>query len=400
VYDRQLAALKGEIVLLLPEYRTLIADVVDPQQVSQQLTNHETFLSFLYTDNLRSVYVWKVEPGHAELIKLPVKTLRLYVTITQIKGYMAQDPTITDLRKAFAGLYEPLLSPLRLQPRGRLIVGVDQNLSALPLDLVPQPNGHLMMDDYDVVYTPSATVFNYLRGNALRDLDNKNKYSLDYVGFSYISDDQSAPDEMEAEMQSMAQKFPHSSYKIHAAESDLYQRRNDLRFARYVHILAHNVAIPGHNGEFYLSFGEGNGEDGRLTADEIVDRLQNQAALIVLSACETAPAGEEFEIGEVVPLKITLPDDPEPVFVGSNCVCSYGESFSNLSGSFFAAGAHLLLVTQWQIPKGDATTAFANQFFDFLSRGKQPGEALRAAKLQMRQTYSPASWAGFILTGN
>jgi CHAT domain-containing protein len=394
-HDRQLVILRAEIKALLPEYQALVATVVSPEEISRHLTDRETFLSFLYTDNLRSVYVWEIESDHAEPIKLPAQTLPLYIATIQIKSYMAQDPTISDLKKALLRVHESLISPLKLKPARRLIIGVDQNLSALPFDLIPQPNGRLMMDDYDIVYTPSAIVFNYLRSRPVAS----EAYKLDYLGFSYIAGEQSKPDAMEAEVKSMADKFPHSSYKMHATESDLYLRRNDLRSTRYVHIVAHNIAIPRHNGDFYLEFGKGYGEDGQLTPEEIVDQLQNRASLIVLSACETAPAEEEFEIGEVVPLNITLPNDPEPIYVGSNCVCSYGESFSNLSGSFFAAGAQQLLVTQWQIPKNSATEAFVNYFFDLLSRGKQPGDALISAKRRMSQTYSPVSWAGFILAG-
>ena len=83
----------------------------------------------------------------------------------------------------------------------------------------------------------------------------------------------------------------------------------------------------------------------------------------------------------------------------SDCVCSYGESFSNLSGAFFAAGSKELLLTQWQIRDDALTEEFVSKFFGSLSRGVQPAEALKETKRKMKDKL-PMVWAGFMLAGD
>lgn len=256
------------------------------------------------------------------------------------------------------------------------------------------------MDHFDLTYVPSATVFYYLRANHPTSTNDSARYQLDYLGFSYLVTERGSQGELGNEVQACAAKFSQSHFKANAKEADLYQLSDSLRTVRYLHIVAHNLEVPGQSDDSYLAFGGGNGEDGRLTSDEIVNRLRNRPELAILSACQTAPAGEGFEPGATILVEIELNGDPEPLVLGSNCVCSYGESFSNLSGSFFASGSQGLLLTQWQIPNRRSTGQFIEQFFDYLRQGKPPAEALGMTKANTRSGRPPVSWAGFILAGD
>jgi CHAT domain-containing protein len=120
-------------------------------------------------------------------------------------------------------------------------------------------------------------------------------------------------------------------------------------------------------------------EDGLLEAWEVM-KLELEAELAVLSACETARG----RIGA-------------------------GEGVIGLSWAFFVAGCPTTLVSQWEV-EAASTTDLMVEFHRHLraeerGRGRAPGtsEALRQAalKLQRGGKYRhPFYWAGFVLVGD
>jgi CHAT domain-containing protein len=97
------------------------------------------------------------------------------------------------------------------------------------------------------------------------------------------------------------------------------------------------------------------------------------ADLVVLSACETG-------LGKI----------------------AEGEGLIGLTRGFLYAGAQNLLVSLWQI--NDAATAqLMVAFYRNLLDGRSQAEALRVAKLAMRQSRAelapPYYWAPFVLIG-
>ena len=91
-----------------------------------------------------------------------------------------------------------------------------------------------------------------------------------------------------------------------------------------------------------------------------------------------------------------------PRFTTLDDVFTTGESFSNLTRAFFAAGSQRLLVSQWSIPDSKAVSDFMSIFFRYLSGGHEPNEALRKTKEFIREHHKapPVHWAGFILVGD
>ncbi|MCI0353950.1 MAG: CHAT domain-containing protein, partial [Acidobacteria bacterium] len=110
----------------------------------------------------------------------------------------------------------------------------------------------------------------------------------------------------------------------------------------------------------------GANHDGRLQAHEI-RTLSLSRALVVLSACETAG-------GRVVA----------------------GEGPLSLSRAFLQAGAGQVVATLW--PVGEDAADFMADFYAEIARGRQPAEALHAAKqATQRAGRNPLSWAAFTL---
>lgn len=138
------------------------------------------------------------------------------------------------------------------------------------------------------------------------------------------------------------------------------------------------------------------GEDGMLRAWEIVESLELPGSTVVLSACETA-------LGAAVE----------------------GEGLIGLTRAFHLAGARTVVATLWSV--GDRSSAdLMERFHAYLSAGEPAAGALRAAQLEILRgggsgaggvsagaargvgglapsreevDPSPASWAGFVVSG-
>jgi CHAT domain-containing protein len=407
--DAVIETLEANVTRYLPEYTNLAGDLASLQRVKDSLTENETLLSFVYTNNERKVYLFRVEKHGAVdpatvVVKTDILTAVLYNAIENVKKSIIAGKSLQEISRGspgspgLEGIYEGLLQKLDLPPNRRLIIATDQNLSALPFDLLPWKNGQRMSDVFDINYVPSATVFYYLRSKRFGLTRERNAaYAFDYVGFGYAGEEADSLTHTETEIENAARNFSRAPNLPNASEADIYRRSTEIANSRYLHFATHNYFTEGVDASFYLSFGNDSGQDGHLTSQEIISGLRNRSELTVLSSCETAQANDNYPGGA---LTSTDPGHSQcAAGILSNCVCSYGESFSNLSGAFFAAGSKQLLLTQWKIPDDSFTGVFISRFFALLSEGKSPSDALKETKNKMSEQ-RPVVWAGFILAGD
>jgi CHAT domain-containing protein len=126
--------------------------------------------------------------------------------------------------------------------------------------------------------------------------------------------------------------------------------------------------------------GDLQGEDGLLTMGEIVETMDLNARLVVLSACNTA---------------------------GENAEANNGEGFAGLTRAFMYAGAQALLVSHWSV-ESQSTRELMVDFFRGLRAGADGPSALRDARdriraSSMREGISrahPYFWAPFVYVGD
>jgi CHAT domain-containing protein len=405
-YDTSLRFNETQIESIFPQYAELVSNIPPPEEVSKLLAPDEILLSYFYVDkNDRPLYVWKLSrDAPPELKELGVTIEELYIRIANLKAKIEKGVPIDGIRAELSILQKYLIAPFNLPPNHKLIIAVDQNLSSLPFDIMPWGPGSMMLDNFDISYVPSATVFYHLRRRSL-STKSLQPYKLQYAGFAYRGQGKETLDYANIEIKNAGEGFgpaPPNVIKPDATEADLYANGDNILNARYVHLVTHSNPLQGIAGGFYLPFNSGSGEDGQLTSYEIISRLRNRAELVVLSACQTATSNENL------PPNAFVRADPENEeggsYLGSGCICNYGESFSNLSGSFFAAGSRQLLLTQWLIQDEEPTAEFIKRFFDNLRDHKTPAESLRIAKQQMRddkaERFAPVNWSGFILAGS
>jgi CHAT domain-containing protein len=112
-------------------------------------------------------------------------------------------------------------------------------------------------------------------------------------------------------------------------------------------------------------------DDGYLAASEVA-QLRLDAALVVLSACNTAAGGE----------------------MGA-------DALSGLASAFFYAGARSLLVSHWAVESDAAVRLMTTALPEAARNGVRPSEALRRAMLDLIDTGvdHPARWAPFVIVG-
>ena len=123
------------------------------------------------------------------------------------------------------------------------------------------------------------------------------------------------------------------------------------------------------------------GEDGLLTMREVIEDLDLNAELVVLSACNTA---------------------------GESADAQNGEGFAGLTRGFMYAGAKGLLVSHWSVESLSAKDLM-NESFRHLKAGAPAVAALREARLTVRASRDtggrfsrahPYFWAPFVYVGD
>ena len=135
-------------------------------------------------------------------------------------------------------------------------------------------------------------------------------------------------------------------------------------------ILDHTVPWIREPALVLTQVGNPKGYDGFLTMTEIMG-LKLEAEVAALTACQTG-------VGEHVT----------------------GEGVMGMGRAFQFAGSGNVVVSLWPVAE-DSATQFTSTFFRYLRQGKEPREAMRLARSQIRrQGYEhPFYWAAFILVG-
>lgn len=128
-----------------------------------------------------------------------------------------------------------------------------------------------------------------------------------------------------------------------------------------------NVVVPGLLAG--LALAPGGGRSVLFASDMAGLRLRG-TELVVLSACDTG-----------------------------NGLVDVGEGLTSMRRAAEEAGAEKVVSSLWPVPSPE-TTRLMGTFYGGLAQGLPPSDALRAAKLQLREIGAPLrAWAGFVISG-
>ena len=384
----ELKTQRGEIEALTSEQaRALLPD------------SRSALLEYVVADERAYLFVLTVNAAgtttELKVYPLPIKKEELQDRVARFRETLASGSP--GFRQPASELYDLLLKPAAAQLQGRtsLIIVPDGALLELPFQtLQPRPNRYLI-EDAAIAYAPSLTALREM--NKLRDRKKDAASSSTLLAFgnpalgkesisrakSVLMDEKLYPlPEAEQQVNAIKQIYGAAKSKVYiGAEASEEHAKAEAGSYRILHLATHGILNNSSPMYSYLLLAHTEGdtnEDGLLEAWEIM-KLNLNADLVVLSACETARGR-----------------------VGA------GEGMIGLSWAFFVAGSPTSIVSQWKVDAA-STTELMMEFHRQLkaqlanpARSFSAARALREADLKLLRSERyrhPFYWAGFVVTG-
>ena len=308
------------------------------------------------------------------------------------------------VRKAYSQLVTPSQTTDLLPSLSKLLLGEETIRQGLPRSLIIVPSEILFYFPFEVLpsgegneplaastattYLPSASTLTYL-GGGRRSMEA----SLLAVGdpiYSALAQGNARERSVSLSGLRNLGALPHTRSEVFAirkffgaeqstvligelATESLFKKQ-DLSSYNVIHLATHgwiDAKLPSRSG-LVLGLENEETEDGILQAREIF-RLALEAELVTLSACQSA-------LGALIT----------------------GEGMVGLTRAFLFAGARSIVASLWNV-NDEATAYFMSGFYEFLQEGHTKSEALRRARVRMREHPNyrhPYFWAPYVLIGD
>ena len=347
------------------------------------------------------IYIWVVQPDgkvNFRRVSLENKTRDLSSLVTGSReaigirhrgGFdlVANQLSKTDqLSQLHQLLIEPIADLLPTDPEQRVVFIPQGPLFLVPFPALLDADDTHLIEKHTILTAPSIQVLNLSQQQRRsqtfttspngQDLLLIGNPDMPEVWHSETADMRKLSDLPGAEQEAKEiAAFFNTTALLHenATEAVVKQRIGE---ARIVHLATHGLLEYGAPEESgvrdvpgAIALTPGGGEDGLLTSAEILEELDLNAELVVLSACDTG-------LGEIT-----------------------GDGVIGLSRSLIAAGTPSVIVSLWSVP--DAPTAeLMTEFYRQLQQGQDKAQALRQAMLEtMKTNPDPVDWAAFTLIG-
>lgn len=414
-------SLMAKVKQSFPQYAELAnPGAADLAAVQKQLGPNEALIAFVFGQT--SGYALLVRAQGFDAVPLSIGNQELAGDVTDLrKGLVPAVGSLPEfgLKNAY-GLYQALLAPLgdKLNGVNHLVIVPSGALASLPLALLvtEQPKGQdyrnaaWLVRRYALSNVPSPRAFLTLaNANAHHTATPRPFLGLGApefqgpngpAGAKVLSDLTAACRDagpVSPDLLRVLPPLPDTAHEVrtvgahlggqnadillgaHATEAEL--RTQPLDQFAVIYFATHGI-LPGElhcESEPALALSPpaqsatSTASDGMLQASEIA-QLKLNAGLVVLSACNTAETGEA---------------------VG-------GSALQGLSDAFFAAGAHSVLASHWEVPSA-ATETLMTGLFDSANRAHGLAQGLRQSQLALIArpgTAHPFYWAAFTIIGD
>jgi CHAT domain-containing protein len=286
-----------------------------------------------------------------------------------------------------AALVAPALSDLPTAIT-RLVIVPDGVLHRVPFGALRLRNGSYLVQRYAVALAPSAVVQAWLWGRRTPEQHDAPatvlafgdpRFAREVSGNEQTALYRSAFNETgglprlraSADEAQLVARFGASSVvRLRDSASASYLKHTPLGAFRIIHFATHAVVDDRAVTRTALALAPGPGESGFVTPADLAS-LHLNADLVVLSACRTA---------------------------GGRIVA--GEGVRGLTAPLFAAGAHAVVASYWEI--GDRQTVrLVHDFYRAMAEGHPAAEALRLAEVAaLDRGAPPREWAAFTISGD
>jgi CHAT domain-containing protein/tetratricopeptide (TPR) repeat protein len=344
-----------------PEQASLMT--VEPVRLAEiQDLLHEgtTLLEYFVTE--KETIVWVVERHRMEVVRLNVPRSTLVSEIRQLRLALVDLHPVDVVQRHAQVLHERLLSPVRHHVRsGSLLIVPHDVLHYVPFPALRSAAGRWLVEDHTLTTIPSASVLAHLGpkgpGAARRGLIVGNPDVGPGLGLPWA----------EREAVSIAKLYPDATLLLGRAASETSVKALSTSVGM-LHFATHGELSEKDPLSSALLLAADSQGDGRLEVREIF-RLDLNARLVILSACETA-------LGKL----------------------SRGDELVGLQRAFLYAGAGAVVATLWKVE--DYATFDLMEEFHVQLRTHRPAESLRnAQRATIHKLPHPFFWAAFGLTG-
>jgi tetratricopeptide (TPR) repeat protein len=261
--------------------------------------------------------------------------------------------------------YLMLISPIENLIKGfkNLCIIPHGALHFLPFQALILPDGHYMIENYNIFYTPSASIFlltKEKKNNAQKQIIAMALGDLKLGEFSGLPG-------TTAEVNQIKNLYNNTTDLYESRSSETYFKENGGLY-KYIHLATHGILDPDLPLYSYLLLAPTDEDDGLLTVSEIFG-LNLNARLVTLSACQTG-------LGDI----------------------SQGDDIIGLSRAFIYAGSPSVIVSLWSV--ADQPTALLMTTFYKNLDNHSLEEALGIAQREVLKNYpAPFYWAPFQLIG-
>ena len=317
------------------------------------------------------VLAWTITSKTSTLAQIPIdeRSLERLIDSHRTELLARRDPAAVNNR-----LYEVLIAPVQraLSGASTVVLVPDSRLQQLAFATLRNPaTGHYLIEDHELLVTPSASFFADARAAAARHGRGALSTAL-LVGDPGAAGTAPLPG-AEAEA-SAAAKF-YSSHELLTGRAATKERFLALAPAYdVVHFGGHAVVNPEYPLLSRLVFAGENGAEQSLFAHEISRLRFPRTRVVMLAACSTAAGG-----------------------------VSRGEGVVGVARPFLAGGVPLVIASQWDVDDR-ATEQLSLAFHRELVASRNPVAALRSAQLSLLRSgdpdrAAPLNWGAFVAVG-
>jgi CHAT domain-containing protein/uncharacterized protein HemY len=393
------------------------------RQIQEQVIADDETVLLEYSLGAQKSYVWAVTRTRVTSYELPAQTQiteaaqRVYQLLKDKPGTDQTDGLTNAVQNLAGMVLSPVASELNKQ---RIIVVADGALNYIPFQILPSPsaNNEPLVNSYEVVNAPSASILGQLRQEAARRQTPANVLAAfgDPIFASNYAQRKETDDgkQVVSAQTNDDDQWRHAvrdiepggdSFNPSVLEPLFYTKRElanlrevagaetfvatgfdatreklesaDLTKYAILHFATHGILDtkrPENSGIFLSMVNrDGQPQNGFVGLQDIYG-LRAPVDLVVLSACRTG-LGKDVR----------------------------GEGLIGLTRGFMYAGASSVVASLWKVDD-EATSELMKRFYsNMLQRGMTPASALRAAQNSIRQEpqwSGPYYWAAFTLQGD
>ncbi len=376
-------------------------------EIQNSLTEEENLIS--YYSNGNSLYAFLINKKFFKPFKFAVSSKQLAGMTAAISPYFENSPEGTDAfynqdlfsfnAEASNALYKKIVEPILkdIPPEQKIIFSPCTELITIPLEFLVTSysadespysynNKKFLLSDYDISYSPSASAFlqqqkNNLKNNSKVLLVGDPSINTGSMEFAERRGLLEEPPGIPRNLALLPLKYSGEEVRsigeiINASTILLNKNATETNFkenaglSSIIHLSTHSFLYKKQPLIFFSNIYDAE-NDGFLEAGEIV-RLKLNSDLVVLSSCNSG-------LGSV----------------------DKSEGILGLTKAFFEAGSKSVVVSLWDV-NDRYTSKLMTLFYEKLSMGYDKSRALRLAKTEFIQKYSPNPyyWGAFVLSGN